>query len=85
MGPQELEEMLQFEPFVPLRLTMSSGDHIMIDNPSTVTFLGLSIGIRDFGLQGQPRLRFISMPNIAIVEPCPRDGSETSQLEGGQR
>ncbi len=30
MGPEELQQLIDFEPFVPFRLTLSSGDVVHV-------------------------------------------------------
>ena len=69
MGPSEIQELLDSEPFVPLRLTLSSGSVVELHQRESLNLVGLSLSVLDDGLAGQPRLRFISIPNIAMAEP----------------
>ena len=69
MGPSEIQELLDSEPFVPLRLTLSSGSVVELHQRESLNLVGLSLSVLDDALAGQPRLRFISIPNIAMAEP----------------
>lgn len=70
MSPSELEEYLQGEPLHSVRLTLSSGDQVVI-NPGDqwiVTGLALVLG-------GEPQTgrvtvgpRLVSVPNVVLVE-----------------
>jgi hypothetical protein len=74
MSPSEIEDNIFREPFVPVRLTLASGDQIIIDNPRRAVITGLSIY---YALADNPEARvgtsgkFISIPNIVLVEPAP--------------
>jgi hypothetical protein len=81
MGPEEMEQMIKFEPFVPFRLTLSSGDKVDIMSPMGLNIIGLSLAISDVDVGGQPTLRFISLPNIAIAQPLPMNRYDA----GGER
>jgi hypothetical protein len=69
MGPDELQGIIDFEPFVPLRLTLSSGNVIEVRQREGVNVSGLTMSILDTTFTGEPRLRLVSLPNIALVEP----------------
>ena len=69
MGPSEIQELLDSEPFVPLRLTLSSGNVVELHHRESLNVVGLSLSVLEEGLAPQPRLRFISIPNIAMAEP----------------
>ena len=83
MGPSELQEVLDFEPFAPLRLTLASGDVVELHRREGLNVTGLSLSVEDTTLRGTPRLRLVSIPNIVLVEPIAgRSGS--NRLEGGE-
>lgn len=69
MGPSELQELLDFEPFTPLRLTLASGDVVELNQREGLNVTGLSLSIEDVNFVGSPRLRLVSIPNIVLVEP----------------
>jgi len=69
MGPTELEEVLNFEPLTPMRLTLASGSVVDIRRREGLRITGLSLCIEDVGLTGLHRLRLISIPNITMLEP----------------
>jgi hypothetical protein len=83
MGPDEIQQLIEQDPFVPFRLTLSSGTTVEVWHPEGLSVLGLSLSIDDFDGEGRPRLRFISMPNIAIVEPMPPNSGHVSRTTGG--
>jgi len=75
MGPTDLEEILYREPFVPLRVTVASGDQVIVDNPHRAMISGFSLY---YGIADNPesrignRVRIISIPNIVLIEPVPQ-------------
>jgi hypothetical protein len=69
MGPSELQELLDFDPFAPLRITLASGDIVELTRREGLTITGLSLSVEDTTLRGTPRLRLLSIPNIVMVEP----------------
>ena len=80
MSPSELAELFENHPDTPFRLTLSSGDTVVVDNPTRTIFQSLSLYI---GQADDPASRFakhvrvVSIPNIALVEPIerrPRNG-----------
>jgi hypothetical protein len=80
MSPSGLEEQIYREPFLPLRLTLASGDQVILDNPRRVMMTGLELY---YLLADDPdsrigkRVKIISIPNIVLVEPVsprPRNG-----------
>ena len=69
MGPSEIEELVTREPFIPLRLTLASGDVVDLRDPEGIGLTGMSISVEDISPFGRPRLRLVSIPNIVMVEP----------------
>jgi len=71
MSPPDLDEILNEQPAVPVRLTLSSGDQVVIDNPTRTLIAGLSLFI---GVAEIPearigdRVRIVSIPNINLIE-----------------
>jgi hypothetical protein len=71
MSPTDLDDILQEQPRTPLRLTLSSGDQVIIDNPGRTLVAGLSLFI---GVSDDPaarvgeRVRIVSVPNINLIE-----------------
>jgi hypothetical protein len=80
MSPSELEEVLYEEPFKPLRLTLASGDQIVINSNRRALISGVSLV---YGMSDDPsartgqRLRIVSIPNIVLVEPAGNGGRRT--------
>ena len=74
MSPSEIEEYLFQEPFTPLRLTLASGDQVIVNNNRRAVIAGLSL---IYGMADDPnarignRVRIISIPNIVLIEPVP--------------
>ena len=75
MTSSELEEIFENHPTSPLRLTLSSGDTVDVDNPrrTIIEQLALYIGQSDDpdARQAQ-RVKVVSMPNIVLVEQIDR-------------
>jgi hypothetical protein len=71
MGPSELEEVLDFQPFQPFRLILASGDVIDALRRPGVNVTGLSLAVEETTAAGARRLRLISIPNIVLLEPLP--------------
>jgi hypothetical protein len=69
MGPAELQELLDFRPFVPFRMTLSSGDVVDVRQWGGVGVTGLTMTITYPAIDGGPRFRLVSLPKIALVEP----------------
>jgi len=71
MSPSELEQYLQMEPMPSLRLTLSSGDQIIIKTDDEPFVVGLSLILRGDREAGDvtARSRLVSVPNIALAEP----------------
>ena len=69
MGPSEIQELLDFRPFVPFRMTLSSGDVVDVRQWEGVSVTGLTMSIYYSSLNGGPRFRLVSLPNIALIEP----------------
>ena len=76
MSPSDLEEYIQQTPLPTLRLTLSSGDQLIVSEEDTPILAGLTLVLRGRAASasgraaGQPRL--VSMPNIVLVEPVER-------------
>jgi len=72
MGPSDVEEALSEEPFIPLRITLASGDQIVVDNPRRAIIGGMSL---HYAISDDPasrigrRIKIISIPNIVMIEP----------------
>jgi hypothetical protein len=72
MSPSDLEEQIYQDPFVPLRLTLASGDQVIIDSPRRVLMTGLAI---HYLLSDDPasrigkQVKIISIPNIVLAAP----------------
>jgi hypothetical protein len=78
MSPSELEEYLLFEPRRPVRLTLSSGDQVIVYPEDRPLIEGIVLILRGEGEEGgrvTQRTRLISVPNVALAEPFdPRPG-----------
>jgi len=79
MGPSELEELLYEGRRHSLRLTLSSGDQLVIHPDEPFVFHALTLVLpakpRNGRVTGEPRL--VSLPNVAlaeVVEPRPGAG-----------
>ena len=70
MSPSELELYIEQDPALPLRLTLSSGDQILVRGEDRPIVEGLVLILRgvESGRFAQ-RHRLVSVPNIALVEP----------------
>ena len=72
MSPTDLEEHLFSDPFVPQRLTLASGDQVIVDNPQRALIAGPALY---YGTSDDPaarvgkRVKVISIPNIVLIEP----------------
>ncbi len=72
MGPSEMEEYIEQRPMPPWRLTLASGDQIVIRDEDEPIVTGITLVLR-----GEPskdgritsRPRFVSIPNIVLAEP----------------
>ena len=82
MSPTDLEEVLDFQPFTPLRLTLASGDVVELPQRQGLSVNGLSLTIVDTTRSGRPRLRMVSIPNIVLLEPLSPRGGRLA--EGGE-
>lgn len=72
MSPSELDEYLLQDPVPPFRLTLASGDQIVVRAEDSAFVSGLSLVLR-----GEPvtrtvtaESRLISIPNIVLLEPA---------------
>jgi hypothetical protein len=76
MSPSSLAQLFKENPHQPYRLTLSSGDTILVDNPGRVVVVELEAYVGQSedpdALLGQ-RMRIVSVPNITMVEPVDRN------------
>jgi hypothetical protein len=75
MSPSDLEELFELQPTRPLRITLSSGDQVILERPDLARVFGFSLifGVGyEAGSRVSQRMRIISVPNIAMIEPVPR-------------
>jgi hypothetical protein len=85
MGPSELQQLVDFDPFVPFRMTLSSGDVVDVRQRDGVNITGLTMSIAFASINNVPRFRLVSLPNIALVEPIvDRDFGERLKEEAGE-
>ena len=84
MSPSEVQELRDFEPFVPLRLVLASGDVVKLYSREGLSITDLSLVVVDTGVMGRPRMRLVSIPNICLAEPLPArgNGDNGDRLEG---
>jgi len=72
MSPVDIEEHILREPFVPLRLTLASGDVVDLDDGKRIWLAGYALY---YLISDNPearigkRVRLISIPNIVMIEP----------------
>jgi hypothetical protein len=69
VSPSELEQLLFQDPMPPLRLTLASGDQIIVRQEDTPIVSDLALVLRGRGrgrMVGPPRL--VSIPNIVLAE-----------------
>jgi hypothetical protein len=69
MSPSDIEEYIELRPMPSLRLTLSSGDQIVITDEDDPKLLGLSLVLRSRAGNRQLTPRLVSVPNIVLVEP----------------
>lgn len=71
MSPSELEEFLAFQPFQPFRLTLASGDQLIVREEEKPFVSGLALVLRgdDVGHRVTSVSRLVSIPNIVLLEP----------------
>jgi hypothetical protein len=71
MSPDEIDQYLLQVPMPPLRLTLASGDQIVLRQEDYPFTSGLTLVIR--GSPNGDRMvdhsRLVSIPNIVLVEP----------------
>lgn len=71
MNPEALNQDLVREPFVPLRLTLTTGEKLEIADPGTVFINNLALyvfGVRRQGDRIADQSRLISLRHIVQVE-----------------
>jgi hypothetical protein len=71
MRPTDLEDYLAADPLTPIRLTLSSGDQLVVDEPRRSLVAGMSLALAvpdENGPRGVTRLKLVSIPNIVLVE-----------------
>jgi len=75
MSPSDLYELFEQHPNQAFRLSMASGDQIIVDNPRRTLIVSLMLYV---GISDDPdspiakNSKFVSIPNINIVEPIDR-------------
>ena len=71
MSPGELEEYLELDPFRPLRLTLASGDQVVVraEDEPFVSSLALILRGDRVGQRVVSGSRLVSIPNIVLIEP----------------
>jgi hypothetical protein len=72
MSPSELEVYIQEDPTTPVRLTLSSGDQVLVRPEDRPIVEGIILILRGPG-SGRiaRRHRLVSVPNIVLAEPLP--------------
>ena len=71
MSPTDLDDILREDPRRRFRLTLASGDQVIIENPLRTLIIGVALYV---GISEDPqsrigqRLRIVSIPNISLVE-----------------
>ena len=85
MSPDDLQDILDFRPFRPLRLTLSSGDVIDLRHREGLSVSGLSLLIQDADVFGNSRFRIVSVPNIALIDLIPEGESGRRLQEEGEQ
>jgi hypothetical protein len=69
MSPSELEEYFGQEPVPPMRLTLSSGDQLVVSEEDRPIMHGFSLVLRGRMMgRSEAGVRVISIPNIALLE-----------------
>lgn len=71
MTPSELAEIFEQSPDQPFKLTLASGDEVVVPSPrrTIVSSLALHVGITDNPRSlVMKRIRYISIPNIVMIE-----------------
>ena len=84
MSQTDLQALIDFVPFTPLRLTLASGDVVELLQRQGLGVSGLGLTIEDTGWSGRPRLRNVSIPNICLIEPLLDPGTTARGMEGAQ-
>jgi hypothetical protein len=71
MSPSEIEQYLQMEPMPTLRLTLASGDQILVRDQDDAFVSDLSLVLRGIKINREitARSRLVSIPNIVLAEP----------------
>jgi len=85
MSPTEIQDLIDFEAFTPLRLTLASGDVLVLTDREGLSVTGLMLSVTDVSITGRRRLRLVSIPNIVLIEPVPERGEEVADVEGRTR
>jgi 2-hydroxychromene-2-carboxylate isomerase len=75
MGPSDLEEYFEEQGDVPLKLTLASGDQIVMERPRDSKIFGMTlvfgVGYKENNRISE-RMKIVSVPNIVSVEPVRR-------------
>lgn len=71
MSPSDLEEYLKREPLRPVRLTLSSGDQVVIKpgDKWVVEGLALALTAETTLTRVTTGVKLVSVPNVVLVEP----------------
>jgi hypothetical protein len=75
MAPSDIEIFLDSNPVGPYRITLSSGDQIVIDGRNNILLAGgvLAMAVTDDpNLRSEKRLQMVSVPNIVLFEQIKR-------------
>jgi hypothetical protein len=78
MNPQALNEELSREPFVPLRLTLATGETVDIRDPGAAFIHQLAVyvfGVRRRGDHLADWSRLVSLRHIVKIEPIAEPAS----------
>jgi hypothetical protein len=71
MSPSEIYELFEVNPSTPFRLTLASGDTVVVDNPrhTLIEPLVLYVGqSEDARARVSTRVKMVSIPNITMIE-----------------
>lgn len=71
MAPSDIEIFLDSNPSGPYRITLSSGDQIVIDGRNNILLAGGVLAmavVDDPNLRSEKRLQMVSVPSIVLFE-----------------
>ena len=74
VSPSDLEQYIDQKPVPTLRLTLSSGDQLIVGDDDKPFLEGLTLVLRGRSVNERTTgpSRLVSVPNIVLVEPVPR-------------